>query len=343
MIKSLTKIKKNDVEFALIQFNGKSNQLIHEIDKLKFLYKYDFTGQYIINNSSEYLNTLNTLTNLVTTFNKVANDYYEKNGKKEKLDSISNNLLNHIDSIIFKNIFYDEIKFKILQDIAIISFLLTLLTTFWYRKRLINIREDILHLYSMDKNNHTVFTEEVDAIKMRMGRKMSVADTNKDMIDPITQIYNNKGIAQAYNEKKNLKDSNFMTVTIFEIDNFSQSNRPFSQEAIQAILKKVAFTISLHEQSTDVVGRSGYNQFTVILSRPTKEQLFKDIDTIRQTISEVKFKIPNKGVISISVCGGYFIKNNDKSLEESIREAKRILLHAQSKGSNSISKANDLL
>jgi len=344
IISTLTKLQKEDIELALIQFNGKSTQLLHDIDKLRGLYEYDYTGQYILKNSTEYLNDLNRLSQLTLSFNQTANDYYENSGEKEKLDKIFVELNKHIDLIIFKNIAYNEAKFTLLQSITIATFIIMLFLTIWYRNRLNKIHGDLLYLYAIDtvKKEHTIFSQEVDAIFLRMRRKNS-SSGNTEMIDPVTQVNNYKGMINSYGEKKGMKDSNFTTVTIFEIDNFSKSNRAFTQEVTQAILKKVAFTISLHEQATDVVARTDYNQFTVILSRSSKEQLYKDIDIVRQTVSELKFKIPDKGVVSISVCGGFSIKDNNMHLEEAIKDSKEILNHAKSLGINKISQASDLI
>ena len=50
IILSLTNLKKNDLELALIQFNGKTAQLQSEIEKLYNIYKYSFTEKYILDN-----------------------------------------------------------------------------------------------------------------------------------------------------------------------------------------------------------------------------------------------------------------------------------------------------
>jgi len=77
-----------------------------------------------------------------------------------------------------------------------------------------------------------MYSLEADAIYMRMNRKAVVTD-NPTMIDPVTGINNHKGMLSSYSNKKNLKDSNFTSVTILEIDNFSKTKRTFSQELTQ--------------------------------------------------------------------------------------------------------------
>jgi diguanylate cyclase (GGDEF)-like protein len=348
IVNNLANLQKEDVELALIQFNGKSTQLKHDIEKLRKLNRYDYTSKFILNNSHEYLSDLDKLLNLTIEFNQSAHAYYIKNleneeEKNQKLTNAFYSINSFLDSMIIKNSAYNEEKFHLIQKVAIFTFILTLFITFWYRRRLKNIYADILHLYAIDKNkkNYEVFSTEADAIKLRMSRK-PVSTYNPAMIDPVTHINNHKGMLSSYANKKGMKDSNFTSVTIFEIDNFSKQNRAFSQEFTQAILKKIAFTISLHEQATDVIARTDYNQFTIILSRISKEQSFKDIDIIRQSISEIKFKAPGGTPIKITVCGGFVIKPNNQSLEESLKKAKEVLNHAKGKGKNTISQTRDL-
>ncbi len=163
------------------------------------------------------------------------------------------------------------------------------------------------------------------------------------MIDPVTGLNNNKGMINSYSNKKNLKDSNFTALTIIEIDNFSKSKRAFSQEVTQNILKKIAYTISLHEQAIDVIARTDYNQFTLILSRASKGQAFKDVELIRQSIEELKFNIAYKSPVVITVSGGFIIKPNNTNSDEANRQAKEILQYAKTTGTNRILQTSDMV
>jgi len=346
---SLYKLENKDLELTLIQFNGKSTQLRYQIEKLHNLYKYDIVGNYVLDNSKEYFIQLEKLTTLVNTFNEKAYQYYKSSPKTEKklfndLYNSFENLNNHISSMIFKNIEYDNKKFEILQFLAIFSLVVVFIFTFWYQKRLRKIYEDINFLYSpkSSKTNNDLHTIEADAIYLRMNRKpdKKIDPTN---IDPITGINNNKGLRNSYAEKKGMKDSDFTAVAIIEIDNFSKTNRAFPQEFTQAILKKIAYTISLFEQVSDVIARSDYNQFTIIISRKTKEQAFKEIDSIRQSISELKFVAPTQVAIQITVSGGFCIKPNNIALNSSMDDAKTVLEFAKKQGKNKIYQKRDMI
>ncbi|MCK4973770.1 MAG: GGDEF domain-containing protein, partial [Sulfurimonas sp.] len=109
IISSLTKLPKDDIELALIQFNGKSNQLHGEIRKLRQMYKYSFIERYLLSNSKEYLSDLDKLSSLTTSFNEKASNYYtndnnETTKEKRELNKSFYSLYKQIDSIIFKSI-----------------------------------------------------------------------------------------------------------------------------------------------------------------------------------------------------------------------------------------------
>ncbi|MBE0514172.1 diguanylate cyclase [Sulfurimonas sp.] len=346
IISSLLSLPKGDLDLALIQFNGKSTQLLHDIDKLRNQYEFSFVERFVLSNSKEYLSDLDELSSLTREFNKRASDFYTKknNGDKEKEEALQKSfasLYDQINHIVFRAISYNQKKFNIHKNITFMAFALIFFMAFWYRKRLAAIYKDIEYLYDVDKKGYEIFSQEAGAISVRIRRKPDISE-NPAMVDPVTGINNLKGLMSAYAEKKNIKEKNYTSVTVFEIDNFSKTNRVYSQELTQNILKKVAFTASLHKQSADVIARTDYNQFTVVLSRESKELSYKDADIIRQSVSELKLTSPELGPIKIKLSGGFVIKPNHVSLEEAIKQAKKVLDYAKETGGDKISQIKDL-
>ncbi len=347
IIVSLTKLDKEDVELALVLFQGKSAQIVSDIDKLYNSYQYNVTGRYIIQTEAEYIGDLKKLRDLTNIFSKNAHEYIKAKKVKDKVTAQVNlrksfNAANtHIDAMIIKDRIYNEEVFMLFEKPILFSFAFVLMGTLWYRKRINDIYTDIGFLAATEKNyaEYQIFSVEGDAISQRMKRK-AVATDNPAFIDNITGVYNHKGMANSYSDKKTMKGQNFTSVTVIEVDNFSKSNRVYDQELTHAILKKIAFTISLHEQATDVIARTDYNQFTIVFSRTTKEQSFKDVDIIRQSISELKFKTLEGEKITIS--GGHVAKPTHSSLEEAIKNAKDILKYAKSVTKNKIYQTKDI-
>ena len=352
IIASLTQLDKEDTELALVIFQGKSAQLNRDIDKLRNSYKYNVTGNYLLENSAVYDEDLKKLRDLVNLFNKSIHDELKTRTLQENKiaqetiakENVHKALLEvntHIEYMIVEDMRYNEVIFMFFEKFILFSFAFVLIGTFWYRKRINDIYNDIEFLSSTEKNytEYQIYSVEADAISQRMKRKIVTAD-NPAFIDQITGINNLKGMINTYGDKKGMKEENFTSVTVIEIDNFSKSNRVYPQELTQAILKKIAFAISLHEQPTDIIARTDYNQFTILFSRPSKEQTYKDIDIIRQSISELKFKTP-KGE-NITVCGGHVVKPTHASLDEAIKNAKEILNYTKSVTRNKIYQTKDI-
>lgn len=345
IINSLNNLSIDDIELSLIKLNGQGAQLQDDTKKLRSMYEYNLAEKYILMNSSVYLADLDKLDSLILLFNKNASDYYSASttvkkdieDKKTILQASTKSLLEHIDLMIFRALSYNKLKFDIHKNISYAEFAILLVVTFWYRKRLKLIYTDLQYLYSVEQRGYTVFTEEVDSIAMRMKRK-PVSSENPTMIDSATGINNLKGLMNSYAEKKGMKDSNYTSVTVFEVDNFSKNSKKYPQEFTDSVLKKIAFLLSLHEQATDVIAITNNNQFVVVLSRQKKEESFKEMDIIRQSISELNFN----DEVKITISGGYIIKPNNINLEEAMRQAKDVMYHAQKAGGNRISQIKDV-
>ena len=348
LLKILNQEKESN-KIDILQYNASIANLNHQMQKLYRQSQYNYISSYILKNFEQSNKDLQELESLVKTFNTQSRKYFTYDENNEQLQSIFTqihqtyeNIASHLNTMLLKNIQYDNDRFDIFSKIFFVSFVLLIVLTLWYKIRLTKIYNDILFLYTTNTDKNTpIFTQEVDAILLRMNRKIQTAD-NPTMTDGITEINNNKGMLQAYAQRKGIKDNNFSCVTVLEIDNFTKSRRTYSPELTQEILKKVAYTISLHQQSSDIIARTDYNQFTLIFFRTSKEKLFKDIDLVRQSIAEIKFFTPEKERIIITVTGGLINKANSAPLDESVRKAKELLQSTRELGQNRIIQTKDI-
>lgn len=346
VLSNILKEQDQSNNLDIYTYNGKIATLNNNIEELRQQHQHNYISSYLLDHTDEYFTDLENLDSQIQNFDKESRRYLDLDtvtqADKDKLHIQFNTIASTIDTLVLKNVSYNQTMFSLFSKIFLLLFALLLVTTLWYKKRLTKIYNDILFLYSMEsEKNSEVYTQEVGAVLLRLNRKAQISD-DPSMMDAVTEIHNNKGMVQAYAERKNTKKNNFSSVTVLEIDNFSKSKRVFSQEFTQAILKKVAYTISLHQQATDIIARTDYNQFTLILSRPSTEQLFKHTDLVRQSIAEIKLQSPENETIHISATGGFVQKSNNAPLEESIRKAKDLLKHAKEIGNDRIIQQKDL-
>jgi len=347
IVLSIMNLKKEDPNLGLMLLNGKIAQLQHNIKKLHHLYKYNITGKYILENKSQYVKDLTTLLTLTSAFSDKALAYIkvlEDEDLKSSLRALKKSFYEVnacIDSIIIQDMKYNESIFIFFEKVIVLTFIIIFFASFWYRKRINSIYADIKFLMATHKN-HTeseIFSAEADLIFQKMKSKERTSE-NSAYIDQPTNIYNMQGLANFYKNRKTIKDSNFTSVTLLEIDNFIDFKRANNQEQTDALIKKIAFTISLYKKITDVVARTGEKQFTIILSRTSKEQGYKDVDFIRQSISELQLKTLEGEHITLS--GAYVAKPNHIGLDEAIKTARDILNYTKSVTKNKISRAKDI-
>lgn len=347
LIHIISTLGREDLELSSIQYRGKSTSLHNEIAKLHKLFVYDIQSNYIFDHAQTYKNELDDLKAYATLYTDAVGEWYkegEKNldAREKAMLSAQVRLINQIDSMIEQNISYEKDKFVIQEVLVYLAFLLALSMTLWYSRRLAQVYKDIQSLFAvdLDLSSYVILTHEVEAISKRMNRKPATNE-NPAMIDQVTQINNYKGMVHAYGNRKSVKDANFTGLCVFEIDHFKELDKRYPKEFTQAVLKKIAFMISLHEQPNDVIARIDYCQFVVIFSRPSKELALKDCETIRKSVEETGFKVPRAETLRLSLSGGYITKPNNKTLDEAIAQAREILKTAQENGRNRIAQLRD--
>jgi diguanylate cyclase (GGDEF)-like protein len=240
-----------------------------------------------------------------------------------------------------KHLIYEAEKFNFIQYIIYLAFVVSLLATLWFTRRLSFIYKDLKTLYSVDleSKGRMYLTEEAEMITKRMSRKPTATE-NPAFIDPVTEVNNYKGLLHGFANRKGNAGAS-LTVCIFSLDKFRDIEAKYKKDLANQILKKIAFVFSLYEQHTDVLGRIDYDQFVLVLNRNTKDAALNDCEQIRKSIEETKFRAPKGEMIKVTVSGGFVVKTPNKPLDQTIAQAKEILAAAVSQGGNRIAQLRD--
>jgi len=337
---------REDIQLSNIQLKGIVNNLKHDITKMQEAFEFDILGNFIYGHSTQYINDLEQLSIKQLLYIEAAEAYYAQSLEdlEERLDNYDFAQVEY-EAKLFqleeRHLIYEAEKFQALQIIIYIAFLISLLATLWFTRRLSYIYNDIKTLYSVDidSKGRMFQTEEAEMITKRMSRKPTASE-NPAFIDPVTEINNYKGLLHGFaNRKGNVGAS--LTVCVFSLDHFKDVEKKYKKDLANQILKKIAFTFSLYEQHTDVLGRIDYDQFVLILNRATKDAALHDCEQVRKTIEETKFKAPKGEVINVTVSGGFVVKAPNKQLDQTIAHAKEILHAAIAQGGNRIAQLRD--
>jgi len=339
---------KDKNSLKILDYNAKMATIYNEIDAITQMSKYYYLSSAFLEDFKNHNLQLLKLKQSIQKYDSLLREHFDSSDKKKvkqrvlEIEKAFYEVNKNINIYVTDALYLNNERFTIYSKAFYLLFFLTLLNVLWYKKNFDLIYKDIMILKDLDSSKDSqINTIEIDSIALRMKRKSSASD-DPSMLDPVTNIYNDKGMIQAYSEKKKSKNNSFSSVTVLEIDNFSKNNRPFTQELTQDILKKVAYSLSLHKQAGDIIARTDYNQFTLIYARSNKAELFKDTDLLRQSISEIKFLNQNQEKIQVTVSGGFVEKSTNNAIEESIKRAKELLQHAQKHGNNKIIQIKDL-
>jgi len=348
LINSLQTMKENDKQLAHIKSDGTINLILARINHLKQYYTYDFVGKFIIFSQEEYFADLNRLQKTLQEIKELLDQYYtgyaENRPKvKERLSSEIQRFNKELDDLFIKNVAYNQKKSSLIAKFTIFLLFISIITTLYYRKKVNIILSDISFLTAIHptSKNYKTKTIEADAILMKMTKK-NTNTIDPELLDPVTELLNHRGLSTVYIQKKNQKPEHYTSVTIVEIRNFSKENKQYPQEVIQAILKKVASILALFEQPSDIIARTDFNKFTIVLSRASKEQCFKEIEQIVQSIQEIKFKLPNGDYKNIDVTAAFVIKTKKRSLDDALKEAITILEFAKKHDGLTIAQKRDM-
>jgi len=406
--KTFTKLNnlnsQKEIVYALVSIDTKNKILLDKtelnlmlqdsITKLEVktkelfkIYEYNYIEKISADNSLEYTNDLKKLKKLISSLTDVSIEYYNLNpANKNELKQSASYIYRHINSMIFKDISYNEQVNDMYTLIVWITFFITLVIAVLLRMKLTLLYNDIeedmpqndnayVQSHQEDipivkdkkiKKDKKVKIPEVTIVKnteitkdknVKIPEVTKVKDTKKDKdkednstsndnsltLDPITGINNNKGLLSSFEDKKDIKDSDCISITILEIDKFSKLSNNYSKEVIQSMLKKISSIISFHVETTDIVARTDKNQFTIILSRQSESQSIDDIKTIHQSISEMKITNDELGDIILTISAGFMVKHKSISIDEVLEKTNQLMLHSRKKGGDMISYIKDLI
>lgn len=346
LISEAYNLGREDIQLSNIQLRGIVSSLKFDITKMREAYDFDILGNFVYDHTKEYMNDLEELNIKQLLYVEAADAYYEQSleNLEERLDNYDFAQAEY-EAKLFeleeKHLMYEAEKFSALQYFIYLAFLVSLLATLWFTRRLSFVYTDLKTLYSVDleSKGRMFHTEEAEMITKRMSRKPTATE-NPAFIDPVTEVNNYKGLLHGFANRKGNNGAS-LTVCVFSLDHFKDVEKKHKKDLANQILKKIAFTFSLYEQHTDVLGRIDYDQFVLILNRATKDAALHDCEQLRKTIEETKFKAPKGEIIKVTVSGGFVVKTPNKPLDQTIAHAKEILHAAITQGGNRIAQLRD--
>lgn len=160
----------------------------------------------------------------------------------------------------------------------------------------------------------------------------------QNQTDPLTGLKNRRGFYDYYeNEILFLKKSHAKSVIICDIDFFKSVNDTYGHNAGDDVLKHVADTVKKCVGTDGEVFRWGGEEFVILLPQHNLEQAVELAERIRSTIEQSKC-VSNHITVKVSMSLGVGQLEDDKTLEENIKDADEKLYEAKRTGRNRVVK-----
>jgi len=119
---------------------------------------------------------------------------------------------------------------------------------------------------------------------------------------------------------------------VLDIDHFKHINDNFGHDIGDKVLKVLSDTIKYKIRHIDHFGRIGGEEFLILFSNITQDELIKKVQEIQKYINAIKIPINNT---SINITASYGVKEYDgSSLDEMIKHADIALYQAKGTGRN---------
>ena len=226
------------------------------------------------------------------------------------------------DDTLFKSLFFPDAHEFYMRGIVLFLFLIF---SFYARGLLIKQGATAKEL-EKHKNNLQGLVE------MRTEQLETLAT-----IDDLTQIYNRRKFFELANKEivRNTRYKHDLTMIIIDIDHFKKVNDLHGHQIGDEVLQRLTSTISSLIRDTDIFGRIGGEEFSLILPETSKQAAKEFAERMRRCIENEKH--PTVERITISM--GLTQLCDDDTYESAFSRADIALYAAKNNGRNCIVSA----
>jgi len=151
-------------------------------------------------------------------------------------------------------------------------------------------------------------------------------------VDHLTGISNRRGLMEALSMMFKIADrhSYSLSLCMFDIDHFKRFNDSYGHPVGDLILRGLAQVVKASIRETDLIGRYGGEEFTIVFPATSKEEAETTAEKIRKKVGGYKFKT-DKGDLSITISMGIaaFPVDDIESVDFLIKKADKALYQAK--------------
>lgn len=156
------------------------------------------------------------------------------------------------------------------------------------------------------------------------------------LTDELTQVANRRSILSYIREVQQRCDQQMQpwSLLIADIDHFKLCNDTYGHDAGDEVLCYVAQAMQQSLRHQDQVGRSGGEEFLLVLPETTQHQAMEIADRVRQRVEQLRFERYPQIQVTISI--GVTQAARHEELRETIARADKALYEAKDSGRNQV-------
>jgi len=180
----------------------------------------------------------------------------------------------------------------------------------------------------------------VEGIARDISERKALEDklTNFARIDDLTQVYNRRYFHEEADKQLALahRYQRPAAVLMLDLDRFKQINDTHGHRAGDEVLKHFAHICRETMRETDIIGRTGGEEFAILLPETDLDSAFQLAERIRSRVASASLQ-SHGAILSYSVSIGVAVKHAEKMLiQELLSQADKALYAAKEAGRNHI-------
>ncbi len=165
-------------------------------------------------------------------------------------------------------------------------------------------------------------------------------ETNKKLLrqagtDPLTQLMNRMRMLEYASEQMARAGSQGMCVAIGDIDHFKHFNDTYGHECGDAVLKTLSELFQQAMQPYGAVARWGGEEFLFLFKGCDENEAYQSLLKLREEIQNAQI-VYNGRHLQVTMTFGLSKIDLSKPLDESIREADKLLYEGKAKGRDQV-------
>lgn len=171
-------------------------------------------------------------------------------------------------------------------------------------------------------------------------RETSLRLEKMALIDPLTELFNRRGLQQALTRELQLmlREGHGLLALLLDIDNFKHINDSLGHPVGDMLLKEIAKKIKEVVRESDHVARIGGDEFILLLPKTSHGEGIHLAERIRMTIADTVIYVSDRDTLQITASIGLTpVSSNVTSVDELLAIANPLLRQSKQKGKNCIS------